>query len=67
MLIFVALGMAYRTLAGGGGLMQRTAGARWWQGAFPEQPSTRTMVRYLLLIFGLGILIWIFPDSTRRF
>ncbi len=49
--LFVAIGMAWRL----------------WGGGFAEKPSTRTMVRYVLLLFALGLVIYRFPDTTRRF
>ncbi len=49
--LFVALGMAWRTFTG----------------AEPERPSTPTMVRYMLLLFFLGVIIFLFPDAGRRF
>ncbi len=49
--LFVALGMGYRVLTG----------------ESAEKPSTRTMVQYVLLLFALGMLMYTFPDTTRRF
>ncbi len=40
-------------------------GWRLWQGGYAEKPSTRTMVRYVLLLFLLGMIIYRFPDTTR--
>jgi Zn-dependent protease len=48
--VFIAAGMAWRL----------------WSGGFADKPSTRTLVRFVLLLFALGTLIAIFPD-TRRF
>lgn len=31
----------------------------------PEKPSTRTLVRFVLLLFTLGLLMYVFPDTTR--
>jgi hypothetical protein len=36
-------------------------------GYAPEQPSTSTLVRYMLLLFSLGMLMWVAPDAMRRF
>ncbi|QHN02148.1 site-2 protease family protein [Granulicella sp. WH15] len=49
--LFIALGMGWRTFTG------------------PEQekPSTPTMIRYVLLLFLLGVVIYVFPDTGRRF
>lgn len=47
---FVAVGMVWRL----------------WQGAPAERPSTKTLVQYVLLLFVLGVVIYLFPD-TRRF
>jgi len=33
----------------------------------PDKPSTPTMVRYTLLLFLLGTLMWIVPDVGRQF
>lgn len=49
--LFIAIGMGWRL----------------WQGGAAEKPSTRTMVRYVLLLFLLGLVIFRFPDTTRRF
>ena len=49
--LFITLGMAWRL----------------WQGGYADKPSTRTMVRYVLLLFVLGLIVFRFPDTTRRF
>lgn len=49
--LFVAIGMGWRL----------------WAGGYADKPSTRTMVRYVLLLFVLGLVIYRFPDTTRRF
>ena len=46
---FVALGMGWRL----------------WQGGYAEKPSTRTLVRFVLLLFTLGVVTYLFPDTTR--
>ena len=46
---FIAAGMAWRL----------------WKGGYAEQPSTRTLIRFVLLLFALGIVIYLFPDSRR--
>lgn len=47
---FVALGMGWKL----------------WQGNFAEKPSTKTLVQFVLLLFALGVVMVIFPDTTRR-
>ena len=47
--LFVAAGMAWRLFTG----------------AAPEQPSTPTMVRYMLLFLLLGSLMWIVPNVNH--
>ena len=47
--LFIALGMGFRI----------------YQGGAAEKPSTRTMVRYVLLLFLLGLVIFRFPDTTQ--
>jgi Zn-dependent protease len=42
-------------------------GWRLFTGEAPEQPSSATMIRYTLLLFLLGVVMWIFPESARRF
>lgn len=49
--LFIAAGMAWRTFTG----------------PAPEQPSSSTMIRFMLLLFALGGLMWIIPDVGRRF
>jgi Zn-dependent protease len=49
--LFLALGMAWRL----------------WTRDYAEKPSTRTLVRYVLLLFALGLMMYKFPDTTRRF
>jgi Zn-dependent protease len=49
--LFIALGMAWRL----------------WAGDYAKQPSTKTMVQYVLLLFTLGLAIYSFPDMTRRY
>ena len=46
---FVAIGMAWRL----------------WRGGYAEKPSTRTLVRFVLLLFALGVVIYVFPDTRR--
>ncbi len=46
---FVALGMGWRL----------------WQGGHAEQPSTPTLVKFVLLLFTLGVVTYLFPDTTR--
>jgi Zn-dependent protease len=48
--LLIALGMAWRVYRGG----------------YAEKPHTRTLVQYVLLLFVLGVVMYIFPD-TRRF
>jgi hypothetical protein len=36
-------------------------------GVAPERPSSATMIRYMLLLFLLGSLMWVVPDTMRRF
>jgi Zn-dependent protease len=40
---------------------------RMFSGFAPEKPSSATMVRYMLLLFVLGALMWAVPDTVRRF
>ncbi len=47
--LFIALGMGWRL----------------WQGGFPEKPSTKSLVQFVLLLFALGTVIAIFPDNRR--
>ncbi len=49
--LFIAAGMTFRLFSSGA----------------PERPSTPTMVRYTLLLFLLGTLMWIVPDVGRQF
>ena len=49
--LFIALGMAWRL----------------WTGDYARQPSTKTMVQYILLLFSLGLVIYSFPDLSRRY
>ena len=46
-----------------------TAGMLWraLTGVAPERPSSATMIRYMLLLFLLGSLMWVVPDTMRRF
>ncbi len=45
------------------------AGAAWrtFTGFAPERASSATMVRYMLLLFALGTLMWVVPGAMRRF
>ena len=53
MFLLVALGMGWRL----------------WQGGYAEKPSTKTLVQFVLLLFALGLVVFVFPDTTlnRRF
>src|SRR3984885_10915535 len=42
-------------------------GWRLFTGFAPEKPSSATMIRYMLLLFLLGALMWVVPDVARRF
>jgi Zn-dependent protease len=46
--LLIAIGMAWRLYTGG----------------YPEQPSTKTLVHYVLLIFALGAVVYLFPDTS---
>ncbi len=48
--LFVALGMGFRA----------------WQNDVPEKPSTKTLVRFILLLFALGVIVYRFPDPSRH-
>lgn len=48
--LFIAAGMAWRVFTG----------------EAPEKPSTPTMVRFMLLLFLLGTLMWIVPETHGR-
>jgi Zn-dependent protease len=47
--LFIALGMAWRL----------------WRGGDADKPSTKTLIQYVLLLFALGSVIALFPDSRR--
>ena len=47
--VFVAVGMGWRI----------------WQGGDAEVPHTKTLVKFVLLLFALGVLMAVFPDSRR--
>jgi Zn-dependent protease len=49
--LFIAAGMVWRLFSG----------------FAPETPSSSTMVRYMLLLFLLGSLMWVVPDVARQF
>ena len=42
-------------------------GWRIWKADVPEQPSSRTLIRYVLLLFALGVVIYVFPDTSTRY
>lgn len=41
-------------------------GWRLWKDDGAEKPHTRTLVQYVLLMFVLGLLMYLFPDPMRR-
>ena len=45
------------------------AGMAWrlWRGGYADKPSTKTMVRFVLLLFALGVISYRFPDLAQRF
>jgi Zn-dependent protease len=49
--LFVAAGMGWKTFTG----------------EAPQTDRGTTLVRYILLLFLLGTVIWVFPDTGRRF
>jgi Zn-dependent protease len=42
------------------------AGMAWrlWAGGYPERPSSKTLVQFVLLLFALGLVVYLFPDTT---
>jgi len=36
-------------------------GWRLWQADYPEKPSTKTLIHYVLLLFALGLMMLLFP------
>jgi Zn-dependent protease len=48
MFLLIALGMGWRALTGG----------------VPERPSSKTMIQFVLLLFALGLVVYVFPDTT---
>jgi Zn-dependent protease len=48
MFLAIACGMAYRIYTGG----------------YPEKPSSKTMVQFVLLLFALGVVVYLFPDTS---
>jgi Zn-dependent protease len=52
--LFIALGMGWRL----------------WTGDYPETPSSKTLVQFVLLLFALGVVAYLFPatrlDYLRR-
>lgn len=49
--LFIALGLGWRI----------------FQGGYAERPSTKTLVQYVLLLFVLGTVMYVFPDTTQRY
>jgi Zn-dependent protease len=49
------------------GFLAAGMGWRIWQNDVPDKPSTRTLVRYVLLVFALGVVIYAFPDTSARY
>ncbi len=41
-------------------------GWRLWSGGYPDKPSSKTMVQFVLLLFALGLIVFIFPDTTLQ-
>ncbi len=48
MFLFIAAGMGWRL----------------WSGGYPEKPSSKTLVQFVLLLFALGLVVYVFPDTT---
>jgi Zn-dependent protease len=42
-------------------------GVRLWNGGYPEKPSTRALVQFVLLLFLLGLVAYLFPAATLRY
>jgi Zn-dependent protease len=38
-------------------------GWRIWSGGYPEKPSSKTLVQFVLLLFGLGLVAYLFPAA----
>jgi len=49
--LFIVAGMAFRL----------------WKGGEADKPSTRTLLKFVLILFVLGLVIFRFPDTTGRF
>jgi Zn-dependent protease len=59
--LFIALGMAWRTFSGSEPELPSTPDGK------PAAAPTGIMIRYVLLLFVLGVIIYVFPDAGRRF
>lgn len=42
-------------------------GWRIWTGGFPDKPSTKTLVHYVLLLFALGLIMYRFPAPSGTY
>ena len=40
---------------------------RLFTGTAPEKPSSPTMIRFMLLLFALGTIMWVVPNVGRQF
>ncbi len=39
-------------------------GWRLWAGGYADKPSSKTLVQFVLLLFTLGVVVYLFPDTT---
>ena len=65
--LLLAAAIAFYAFLHAGVFLFIAAGMAWrlFTGTAPEQPSTPTMVRYMLLFLLLGTLVWIVPNAGR--
>ena len=42
-------------------------GWRLWTGDYPEKPSSKTLVQFVLLLFVLGVVAYLFPATRANF
>ena len=72
--LVLATAVLFFALSHEGILVALAAGMGWriWKNDVPEkpstgQPSTRTLVQFVLLLFTLGVAIYVFPDTSGRY
>ncbi len=67
--LILVTALLFLALSREGILVFLAAGMGWriWKADVPEKPSSKTLIQFVLLVFALGTVIYVFPDTSGRY